>query len=61
MRTDRYRYTEWKEGEKVIATELYDEKNDSNETVNVAQSKPDVVKELAEKLKQGWRGARTQD
>ncbi len=58
MRTDRWRYTEWREGENVIARELYDEKEDAGETVNVAESKSDVVRELREKMRAGWRGSR---
>lgn len=45
MRTDRYRYTEWRslDDGHVIARELYDHQEDPLETRNVADGKPDVV------------------
>lgn len=44
MRTDRYRYTEWRQygTEKIVARELYDHDNDPHETVNVA-GKPEFA------------------
>lgn len=38
MRTDRYRYTEWRsvKGGRILARELYDHANDPRETVNLA-------------------------
>jgi len=36
MRTERYRYNQWRKNNKIIAEELYDEKNDPGETVNIA-------------------------
>ncbi len=45
IRTGRWRYTEWRaiDGGEVMARELYDHENDSNETVNVAGKFPDVI------------------
>lgn len=61
MRTDRYRFIEWS-GPKTdkIFHELYDEINDPDENTNIA-NKPEnqeLVKELSEKLKAGWKAAR---
>lgn len=53
VRTDRWRYTEWRDigdGE-VIARELYDHDNDPDETKNIASQNPDTVSELSAKLK----------
>lgn len=62
MRTDRYRYTEWRAergaGE-VVATELYDHEADPGENANVA-GRPEnaaLVTELAAQLAAGWRAA----
>ncbi|WP_206294428.1 sulfatase [Humisphaera borealis] len=54
VRDDRWRLTLWRQrgGDKVVATELYDEKNDPAETVNVA-AKPEnkaVVEALTKRL-----------
>ena len=65
IRTDAYRYTEWRDGwqkpetSKVIARELYDHVKDPRETVNLADKpeQAEVVKSLAEQLKRGWRAA----
>ena len=59
IRTDRYRYTEWAEpGKPPAAIELYDHKTDPDENANIANLTEDAElgKELAEKLKAGWRG-----
>ena len=48
IRTDRWRYTEWrniKTGE-IDETELYDHQSDPGETANVAFSHPDEISEL---------------
>ena len=60
MRTDRYRYVEWKDRKgKVVATELYDEQADPEENENiVAQADPALVKQLAEQFRGYWRAAR---
>jgi len=60
IRTDRYRYTEWRApGGTLIGSELYDEKNDPEENVNIASlpENKDLTAQLAEKLKAGWRAA----
>jgi arylsulfatase A-like enzyme len=62
IRTGRYRYTEWQnrgDASQVIARELYDHESDPRETINVAgdADRGDVVKELSERLKKGWRDA----
>jgi len=52
MRTDLWRYTEWrsiKDGS-VVARELYDHENDPGETVNVAAQNPDVEKSCSERI-----------
>lgn len=60
MRTNRYRFTEWRvPGKKFRAYELYDHLVDPKENVNKAK-KPEnaeVVKKLAKQLHEGWRGA----
>ncbi|MEQ1861639.1 MAG: sulfatase [Chthoniobacteraceae bacterium] len=58
IRTDRWRYTEWKtaKGEDV-GTELYDEHGDPNENANVASANAGMVTELARQLRAGWRDA----
>jgi arylsulfatase A-like enzyme len=62
MRTDKYRYVEWRDRQsgEVKATELYDHQADPDESVNVAK-KPEnakLVEELAAQLKAGWKAAR---
>ncbi len=60
MRTDRYRYTEWQQRDRVVrARELYDHVQDPGENVNVADApgNAQLVSELSEMLKQGWQGA----
>ena len=61
MRTQRFRYTEWKNRKtgKVMASELYDHDKDPRENVN-AVAEPEYkqdVKRLARMLKRGWRAA----
>lgn len=59
MRTDRYRYTEWRDpAGKLVATELYDHTTDPEENENVVAMKPAVVMELDVQMQEGWRGAR---
>lgn len=52
VRTDQWRYTEWRaiDGNEVIATELYDHENDPGETRNVADERPDVVRDHAGRI-----------
>ena len=47
VRTTRWRFTQWSDGQ----TELYDHDSDPEELRNVASSQPQVVRELAGKLK----------
>jgi arylsulfatase A-like enzyme len=62
IRTRRHRYVEWRtiKGEKtgsVVLQELYDFETDPYEKKNIAPENPDLVKELAERLKAGWKAA----
>ncbi len=61
MKTDRYRYVEWrsrKNGE-LVATELYDHTTDPNEDANIAgrPENGELIKELAQQLSAGWKAA----
>ena len=61
MRTDRYRYVEWRkrDGGEVLARELYDHEGDPGEDVNAAAS-PDnagTLERLSAELSAGWRAA----
>jgi hypothetical protein len=47
VRTDRWRFTQWSNG----AQELYDHERDSEENYNVAKSRPEIVAEMAARLK----------
>ncbi|NUP99417.1 MAG: sulfatase, partial [Armatimonadetes bacterium] len=65
IRTDRWRYTEWRQGQpgaaregKVIGRELYDHQNDPAESHNLADEQPERVAELEAQLNAGWRAAR---
>lgn len=60
VRTDRWRYTEWTNaGGEVVGTELYDERDDPGENINVAgeASHGAIASEMAARLRGGWRGA----
>jgi iduronate 2-sulfatase len=60
MRTDRYRYTEWKslDGD-VVAVELYDHRDDPHENVNLAGTADKrLLTKLAHQLRAGWQAAR---
>lgn len=62
MRTDHYRFVEWrnvKTGE-VKATELYDHQADPGEVNNIANIPANValIKELKQQLRDGWQMAR---
>ena len=61
MRTDRYRLVEWRDvrdpNAEPLFVELYDHQNDPRETVNVADRKPTLVKQLRKQLKHGWKAA----
>jgi arylsulfatase A-like enzyme len=61
MRTDRYRYTEWKKLKtgKILASELYDHDIDPQENVNLAADPryAEILKELEIMMKKGWKGS----
>lgn len=61
LRTDRYRYVEWRDGKTgtVVARELYDHRKDPGEMKNLAAGpeSPAVVEELSGMLEAGWRAA----
>ena len=61
MRTERYRYIEWKRVKdgKVLERELYDHHIDPQENVNVSNdpSYANAIKELEQMMKRGWKGA----
>ncbi len=58
LRTERWRYTEWRAiaGGEVMARELYDHESDPQETRNVASdvANAETVSELANRLKEGF-------
>ena len=63
MRTDRHRFTVWvgrKDHTEVDAIELYDHRNDPQENTNIANNPANaqLVKQLMEQWKQGWKGAK---
>ncbi len=61
MRTDRFRYTEWKhlKSGKILARELYDHSTDPQENVNIVDEPRcrAVLKDLEKMMKLGWKGA----
>jgi arylsulfatase A-like enzyme len=61
MRTDRYRYIEWRDwlDDSLIATELYDHAVDPQENINIAGASENagLVQALAAQLKAGWPAA----
>ncbi len=62
MRTDRYRLTRWLERDdhtKLVSVELYDEKTDPQENVNIAGDKKNaaLLKQLTAQWEKGWKGA----
>jgi len=60
MRTDRYRYAEWRNDEAgFLELELYDHQNDPKENYNIANhpENSDLVKMLSKQLAMGWKGA----
>lgn len=67
MQTERYHYIEWyhwnnenkRKGDFAVA-ELYDHANDKTETVNIADDadQKNLVKQLSDQLKAGWKAAR---
>jgi arylsulfatase A-like enzyme len=61
MKTDRYRFTAWKEKKtgKVVAAELYDHETDPAENENIAHlpANADLVVRLRKQLDAGWQNA----
>ncbi|MHC4684341.1 MAG: sulfatase [Planctomycetota bacterium] len=61
MRTERFRYTEWKDRRtgKVLARELYDHRKDPQENINAVtqQEYKQDVQRLSQMLKRGWSAA----
>ncbi|MCX6583928.1 MAG: sulfatase [Candidatus Aminicenantes bacterium] len=61
IRTDRFRYIEWKNPKKgkILARELYDHETDPGENVNVVDdpSYAGAVTGLEQMMKRGWKGA----
>ncbi len=61
MRTDRFRYVEWRKGRhgEVVARELYDHQADPTEARNVAGEErlSEEMASLAAQLARGWPAA----
>jgi iduronate 2-sulfatase len=59
MRTDRWRYTEWRKGDEAVARELYDHQADADEDVNLSNDAEHraTVDEMGKQLRAGWRAA----
>jgi hypothetical protein len=60
MRTDRYRFTQWRvPGTDFLAEELYDHERDPGENVNRADDPEygEQVERLRARLAAGWPGA----
>ena len=59
VKTDRYRYVEWRkrDGTEVVARELYDHRADPDEDKNVAAdpANKDVIERHAKLLAAGWK------
>ncbi|HRH96154.1 MAG TPA: sulfatase-like hydrolase/transferase [Prosthecobacter sp.] len=56
IRTDQWRYTEWRDPkQKLVGTELYDATESKNLAAEPAHA--ELVNDLAEQLKAGWRAA----
>jgi len=61
MRTDRYRFTEWKDqiDKRLVAVELYDHETDPQENINIAEDPEhkELVRQLSSRLAAGWKAA----
>ncbi|MDP6633620.1 MAG: sulfatase-like hydrolase/transferase [Phycisphaerae bacterium] len=61
IRTDRYRYVEWRiwDTKKIVARELYDHRSDAKEMLNIAPraEHKTTVEALSKLLHGGWRAA----
>lgn len=64
MKTDRYRYIQWRNREtgEAVAHELYDHERDPAENLNVADQpeSKELMSQFADQLKAGWQGAKPQ-
>jgi choline-sulfatase len=62
IRTERYRYVQWVrwDDRQLVARELYDHASDPQESTNIADlaQHADLIKDLSERLRAGWRAAR---
>jgi arylsulfatase A-like enzyme len=62
LRTDRYRYVEWRSRQsgELVARELYDHQSDSAENQSLAgrPEHKELLEQLAAQLKAGWQGAK---
>ena len=60
IRTDRWRFTEWKKGKETVALELYDHWDDPAENVNLADrtEHAPLIEILKKQLGRGWQAAR---
>ncbi|WP_299713733.1 sulfatase [uncultured Tenacibaculum sp.] len=60
MRTENYRLIVWKDyrdtNTEPVFIELYDHKTDPNETVNIANKKPELTNTLLAQFNKGWKG-----
>ena len=57
IRTDRYRYVEWRENGNMLGHELYDHSIDPLESKNIAGANKKLCDQLSAQLKAGWRAA----
>ena len=61
MKTQDYKLILWKEisnpQKKSLFVELYDHRNDPNETINIASEKPELTNKLVQQFNNGWRGS----
>ena len=64
MKTDRYRYVEWRNRQsgEPVARELYDHQSDPAENQSIAgqPEQKELLERLAAQLQAGWQGARPQ-
>ncbi|QGJ68848.1 Choline-sulfatase [Planctomycetales bacterium 10988] len=61
MRTDRYRLVVWQDMRdreaEPLYVELYDHQTDPHETTNIAEDHPEIVRQLKDQLRAGWKAA----
>ncbi len=58
IRTDDYRFVEWRHPNGSLEQELYDLRLDAGELQNIVESEPEVARALQQKLAAGWRAVR---